>query len=248
MFFRFTGPRVLAHRGFVGAPGGVPVPENTAAAFSAALRAGADILETDVRASSDGVAVLAHDPETADPAVPGARPVAVARMTAAEQPWLPSLAGMLRAFPGARFNIDVKSADAVPGTIAAILAAGAADRVLVTSFSRSRRLAVLRGLPERPATSASAPEAAVLLLAAWAGVWPVLRRAARGLQAVQLPGEGAGARLLTPAAIRRLRAAGVEVHVWTINDPAAMRRWLARGVDGLVTDRSDLALAALGRS
>ena len=42
--------------------------------------------------------------------------------------------------------------------------------------------------------------------------------------------------------IDRLHAAGVEVHIWTINDPIRMRELLDLGVDGLVTDRADLAL------
>ena len=49
-------PRVIAHRGF--APGG---EGNTLESFERALAAGADLLETDVRASLDGVAVLVHD-------------------------------------------------------------------------------------------------------------------------------------------------------------------------------------------
>ena len=44
-----------------------------------------------------------------------------------------------------------------------------------------------------------------------------------------------------------LHAAEVEVHAWTINDPAEMDRLLALGVDGIVTDRADLALAAIDR-
>jgi glycerophosphoryl diester phosphodiesterase len=42
--------------------------------------------------------------------------------------------------------------------------------------------------------------------------------------------------------LRRLHASGVEVHVWTVNDPARMRELLLLGVDGIVTDRADLAL------
>ncbi|BDZ66366.1 hypothetical protein GCM10025877_33040 [Agromyces mangrovi Wang et al. 2018] len=62
---------------------------------------------------------------------------------------------------------------------------------------------------------------------------------------------GAGARVgarredRDPRFVRRVQAAGAEVHVWTINDPADMRRLLALGVDGIVTDRADLAMDVL---
>ena len=49
-------------------------------------------------------------------------------------------------------------------------------------------------------------------------------------------------RTTTPRTVRRLHAAGVEVHVWTINDPDEARRLLENGADGIVTDRVDLML------
>ena len=57
-------------------------------------------------------------------------------------------------------------------------------------------------------------------------------------------------RIVTPRFIDYAHAAGVEVHVWTVNEAADMRRLVALGVDGIVTDRADLALAdaALARA
>ena len=72
-----------------------------------------------------------------------------------------------------------------------------------------------------------------------------MRRALAGLHAVQIPERALGLSTVTPARIRAFHAAGVEVHVWTINDPATMHHLLDRGVDGIVTDRADLALAVI---
>jgi glycerophosphoryl diester phosphodiesterase len=52
-------------------------------------------------------------------------------------------------------------------------------------------------------------------------------------------------RILTPRLIAAAHRHGVEVHVWTVNDPAEMRRLIEMGVDGIVTDRADLALETL---
>lgn len=234
-------PRILAHRGFAR-----DAPENTLPAFAAALEIGADYLETDVRASADGVAVLSHD---ADLFRLTGRRVPVRALTAAQLrrvdlgggQGFTTLAEALDAFGGARFNIDVKAAEAVAPTVAAIRAAAADDRVLVTSFSDARRRALVGQLPG-VASSASFRMAALALSAAACGLPGVLSRLLRTVDALQIPEVRGGIRLVTAGSVRRLQAAGVEVHVWTVNAEADMRRLLALGVDGLVTDRADLAL------
>ena len=62
------------------------------------------------------------------------------------------------------------------------------------------------------------------------------------LHAVQIPARVGALSTVTPALISRYHRAGVEVHVWTVNDPKDMRELLDMGVDGIVTDRADLAL------
>ncbi len=69
-----------------------------------------------------------------------------------------------------------------------------------------------------------------------------MRRGVAGADALQIPERVGRVRLLSPSLIETAHAAGLEVHVWTVNDEAEMRRLLALGVDGLVTDRADLAL------
>ncbi|HJX88377.1 MAG TPA: glycerophosphodiester phosphodiesterase [Gemmatimonadales bacterium] len=244
-FFSPAPPRILAHRGF-----SREAPENTLLAFAQASALGIDYLETDVRASADGVAVLSHD---ADLARLTGRDALLRQLSAAELARIDlgngqgfcTLADALDAFPGARFNIDIKSADAVDPTVRAILAAGATQRVLVGSFDDTRRLAAVARLPG-VATSASARTFARAMVAASAGLGGPARRTLAAIDAVQIPEVRGGLRLVTRRSVRLLHNAGVEVHVWTVNEKSDMHRLLDLGVDGLVTDRPDLALAVLG--
>lgn len=250
-YFSSTSPRVFAHRGLAFTADGSPgAPENTLAAFAAALAAGASYIETDVNASSDGVAVVSHDPSLSRVAgIPGeVRDFTLAQLQALDLgggQGFSSLADVLAAFPTARFNIDIKSLDAVQPTVDAIIQAGAIPRVLVTSFSEARRLSAVRQLPG-VASSPGAARFAVALLAGKLGLQPLLRWLLRDVDCVQVPTSHLGLRITTPRMIRRLHAAAVEVHVWTINDAPTMRSLLALGVDGIVSDRADIALGVVG--
>ncbi|RIX27697.1 glycerophosphodiester phosphodiesterase family protein [Amnibacterium setariae] len=229
-------PRILAHRGL--AQG---APQNSIRAFQAALAAGATHLETDVRATADGAAVLVHDPALADGR-------AVASLTLDEVraalPEVATLAEALAALPDARFNVDVKHESAVAPTGAAVAAASAAQRVLLTSFSGRRRRGVLRLVPTA-ATSASAGGVAGIVAGLRLRTPALTRVALRGVEAVQIPERALRTDLAAPWSIAAMHAAGVEVHFWVVNDPIRMRELVARGADGIVTDRADLARDAL---
>ncbi len=243
-YFAGRPPRVLAHRGLA-----LEAPENTLLAFAKALSAGAGFIETDVHDSADGVAIVSHDAELVRVAD---RDVRVDQLTSAELRRVdlghgqafPTLAEALDAFPDARFNIDVKSAGAVIPTVEAIRSLKAMNRVLITSFSEARRRAALRELPG-VATSAAFGTGARMLAASKLRLGGRVRRILRSVDAVQLPERWKGVQVVTPPLIRMAHAAGVEVHVWTVNDPLDMVRLLDLGVDGIVTDRADLAMAVL---
>lgn len=235
---------MLAHRGLA-----VSAPENTLLAFQHALEAGADHIETDVHASSDRHAIVAHDDDLSrvggvDVRVDGLSMTELARLDLGAGQHVPTLAEALDAFPDAFFNIDLKSPASIEPAVAAIRATSAEERVLVTSFSERRRAAALRLLPT-VATSASGPRFAMALAATVLRATPLVRRALRGLHAVQIPERALGLTTVTPARIAAFHAAGVEVHVWTVNEPSDMERLLDLGVDGIVTDRADLALAVV---
>lgn len=83
------------------------------------------------------------------------------------------------------------------------------------------------------------------MLAARAGAIAPLRGILGGVDAVQFPLRMAGIPAITSRSVESFHSAGIEVHVWTINDAPTMVRLLEIGVDGLVSDRSDTALAVV---
>ena len=240
VYFDPPGPRVFAHRGLA-----TTVPENTIAAFQAAVDVGARYLETDAHATADGVAVLVHDPEIIVDGVAHA----VRKLTLSQLRQLdlgnghrvPTLAGALVTFPDARFNIDVKSEQAAGPVARAVRAERAIDRVLVTSFDEGRRRRAVDALPG-VASSASSDRIGRAWLGARLGSAAMVRSALEGISTVQIPERHRTLRLVTAQTVRTFHRAGIEVHVWTVNSPADMTRLLDLGVDGIITDRADLAL------
>ncbi|MGO1770121.1 MAG: glycerophosphodiester phosphodiesterase family protein, partial [Microbacterium sp.] len=245
--FDATSPRVLAHRGLVSADDAEAVP-NTFAAFATAHAAGAEYIESDCHLTSDGEIVLFHDATltsiTGDPRrVDEVTAKEMARQLA-DRGGLVTLAQALEAFPRVRFNIDVK-ADAAAEPAGRIIAEHA-ERVLLTSFSDTRRRAALRAAaPARPATSAGRETILRLVVAAALGLRSWTLRLLAEIDAIQIPERQGPIRVLTPRLIRYAHEAETEVHVWTVNDVARMRELVALGVDGIVTDRADAALDAL---
>ncbi len=238
-YFAGRTPRVFAHRGLH-----TTAPENTASAFQAAVDAGVTFIETDVVGSKDGVAMISHD-TTLDRV--SDRTGRVNSLTAAELAGVDlggegflSLAQALERFPDTRFNIDVKDAAAIEGVVSAVQDAGALDRVLLTSFSAARRRAVTKRMPT-VASSASSTEFLVIASAIRLGFTPPLPL----IHALQIPEKANGLTFVTEELVDRYHRAGLEVHVWTVNDEATMRRLLAMGVDGIVTDRADIALGVV---
>nr|WP_083812729.1 glycerophosphodiester phosphodiesterase [Arthrobacter sp. FB24] len=230
----------MAHRGF--SPDGL---ENSMAAFRAAVELGYRYLEMDVHTTADGVLLVFHDPSL-DRVTDGqgriarlpAGTVARARIGGVEP--IPLFEEMVRAFPDVRLNLDVKDWNSVTGLAAAIERYGVHDQVLIASFSDRRRRAVVKQLSRPVAASAGMVSNALFTMLGPVLPGAVMRRLLRGVHALQVPVSYGGIRVVTPAFVRRAHRHGLQVHVWTINDPAEMDRLLDLGVDGIVTDRADL--------
>lgn len=247
-----TGPRVLAHQGGALVPA-VEGVANTLAAFRYAVE---DLqvthVETDVRATRDGVAVVLHD-DTLDAVSDGTGPVADHTLEQLEhvrvggrEP-IPTLTQVLEAFPDTFFNIDLKSADVVEPAVAAIIDAGAQDRICLASFSERRLRRAVRLSGGTIASSHSRVGIlAVTKLPSWPALRPLVRFVAGPGCALQVPERHGRLQVVSARSVRRAHALGKHVQVWTVDRADDMRRLAALGVDGIITDRPDVAVATFG--
>ncbi|MCX5371320.1 glycerophosphodiester phosphodiesterase [Streptomyces sp. NBC_00015] len=229
------GPIPFAHRG--GAADGL---ENTTAQFRRAVEAGYRYIETDVHATRDGKLVAFHD-ATLDRMTDGAGRIAdllwsdVRHARVAGKEPVPLFEELLETFPEVRWNVDLKAEPALHPLLNLIARAGAWDRVCVGSFSEARVVRAQRLAGPRLATSFGTRGVLNLRLRSW-GVPAALRRSA---VAAQVPESQSGIQVVDRRFVRAAHARGLQVHVWTINDPDRMHRLLDLGVDGIMTDHID---------
>jgi glycerophosphoryl diester phosphodiesterase len=232
----------FAHRGGAYHPE-IEGLENTLAAFRHAVGLGYRHLETDVHLTRDGVLLAFHD-AVLDRVTD--RVGAIAELTLAEireariggREEVPTFASLVEAFPDVRFNVDLKA----PGTPAAMAALveerGLHDRLLVGSFSRSLIREFRRLTGGKVPTAADPLEVAAYRFSPTLGL--ARRLGGRAFTAFQVPRRRGPLTLVTPRFVRRAHAAGLQVHVWTVDDPGEMAELLDLGVDGLFTDRTDV--------
>ncbi|MEO6866511.1 MAG: glycerophosphodiester phosphodiesterase [Gaiellales bacterium] len=241
--------RVVAHRGFHEVNG---VEENTIPAFRAAVDAGADRIELDVRRTKDGVFVVHHDGKLADgrkirdlnfnelPALPGGTPI----------PQLTEVADFART-SGAHLAVELKERGYERDLALQMAARVPASQLEFISFFRSS-LSTIERMDPSMVTGVLAPkipgwlgETALMPAAVWLmdklGWHPTLNTAARiGADYVSV-----NDRMATTSLLNSARERGIHVDVWTINSEERMRELIDDGASGIVTDRTDLARALL---
>ncbi|MGW4225792.1 glycerophosphodiester phosphodiesterase [Streptomyces bauhiniae] len=229
------GPIPFAHRG--GAAEGV---ENTVAQFRRAVELGYRYIETDVHLTQDGTLVAFHD-DSLDRVTDGTGRVA-------DLPWaevrqarvggrepVPLFAELLETFPEVRWNVDVKAEAALLPFLELVGRADAWDRVCLGSFSEARVRRAQRLAGPRLATSFGTLGVLGLRLRSWGLPAPVRGSAV----AAQVPVAQSGVPVADGRFVRAAHARGLQVHVWTVNEPERMHRLLDLGVDGIMTDHID---------
>jgi len=262
-WFRDDDPDVLvlAHAG-----GKALRPDNTLLAFEKAAEVGADVLETDVQVTADGVPVCHHDATVDDRTEATGR---VDDMTLSElkeldgaygwsppdadgedHPYrgegveIPTLAEAFEAHPDARWNAELKPAveDTEP-FCQVVEEHGMEEQVLAASFTP-----LIEGVRRRcPAVATSSHRDEILWFFVSNRVGLTATYDAPSY-AFQVPREENGVQVLTEGFVESAHSRGMDVHAWTINERSEMRRLAEMGVDGLITDRPERALSVLGRS
>jgi len=261
-YFDLPRPIPVGHRGASGER-----PENTLPAFERALAQGARILETDVHPTRDGVAVLFHDSEL-DRTTDGHGPIAARSLAELKQldaghgfspdggeryPYrgrgitIPTLAEAFAAFPEARFNLEIKQGDRafLEDVAKQVARAGRESRTLFTSGSDAliaELRAVLADTGVAVAMGSSMGDCIAFVQAAVAGTPPP-----PDPMALQIPSEFAGQPLVTRELVGFAHENGVQVHVWTINEPREITRLLDLGVDAVMSDFPSRVVEAIGR-
>jgi len=241
---------VIGHRGAAGV-----CPENTLLSFETALASGAQILESDIHLSKDGIPILLHDP-TLERTTDGRGPASqstwakIRELDAGsrfenengDQPFsgkgigIPSLEEAFEHFPDARFNLEIKcpSNAGIQAVLDLVERFDRSDRTLLAAGDNAIMRALRAALPSHPAKPAlgASLEEIIAAVAGAVNDSPM----PGGVMALQVPATFADKPLVTRAFVEHAHAHEIEVHVWTINELDEISALLDLGVDGIVTD------------
>jgi glycerophosphoryl diester phosphodiesterase len=227
------GPIAFAHRGGTSA-----APENSLRAFADAVELGYRYLETDVHATSDGVLVAFHDNDL-ERTCGEKRAIATStwsELTSARidgtDP-IPLLDDLLDEFPHARFNIDCKADSALEPLIKKLRERDCLERVCIGSFSDKRLDRVRQEFGTSVCTSMGPKEVAKLVARAISHL--PFTPTDHALMA-QVPVKQGPIPVTTQRFVDVAHELGIQVHVWTIDDPVEIARLLDLGVDGIMSD------------
>jgi glycerophosphoryl diester phosphodiesterase len=225
----------MAHRG-----GAIEHLENTLPAFQACVDLGYRYLETDVQITADGTLVAFHDAtleRVTDrtgrvDALPWAE-LAEARIGGREP--IMRLEDLLAAWPDVNFNLDIKAAGVLAPLVRLVHKMGVEDRICLGSFSDARIAAARRLFGPDVCTALGPRGVAALRLSSYSPRAAGLVRIQAGC--AQVPLQLGGRALVDERFLAAAHARGLQVHVWTVDDPDEARAMLDLGVDGIMTDR-----------
>jgi glycerophosphoryl diester phosphodiesterase len=238
---------IVAHRG-----ASFDAPENTLAAEKLAWQQGADAVETDIFLSKDGKLAVSHDKNTKRTA---GRDAEIVELTMAELKQLdagswkgaqfageriPLLEEQIALIPpGKRMFVEIKIGPEIVPELKRVLAkTGASEKnITIISFKYETLQEVRKQLPHlktewlvgykkpNPKAPSATPQ-------------PTLDEVIRDAKAAKLTGLDLQSTWpLTAADTKKIKDAGLELHVWTVDDPAVAKHWIGLGVESITTNR-----------
>ncbi len=225
---RMTPPLAIAHRG-----ASAREVENSLAAFRSARALGADAVEIDVRATADGILVVHHDESIGSHRIADRAFRDIALLQLANGESIPTLDQALDAMlPDMMAFVEIKALDPRydEKLIAAFDARPGGGRLAVHSFDHR----IVRRLVQRR------PDLGSGILSASYPIDPL-----RMLGDADARVLWQDASLIDEDLVRAVHSVGKLVYAWTVDDPEAMRRLLAMGVDGLCSNHPDRARQAI---
>jgi glycerophosphoryl diester phosphodiesterase len=156
-----------------------------------------------------------------------------------------SLEDVFKSLPNMRFNIDMKQNDPpIEKALCALIRQyEMQSKVVAASFSHKNTTAFRKLCPE-VTTAADVVETRNFVVLNFVYLSRCLNPQ---FQVFQTPTSGGGIPIITQRFIAAAHARGLRVEVWTIDDPEEMRRLIAMGVDGIMSDRPDLLMQVVGR-
>lgn len=241
-------PVPIAHRG-----SRLLWPENTIEALAGAVELGYRHLEIDLHLTSDGVPVCIHDP-TVDRTTDGTGPVSSYPMDRLQRldagyrhaspdgyqhrgqgVRVPTLEEVFEAFTGLAFVLDLKT-DGLEGPVSGLLDRFGLHHQVIAGGFNDRRLEDFRRRTGGMVATSTGP--------ALTRRWLIASRFGWGgggeADAIQVPVQRRGVRVVDERLVDMAHRHGLQVHVWTVNQPDEMARLLDMAVDGVITDRPDL--------
>lgn len=239
---------ILAHQGGEG-----EYPSNTKIAFTHALIAGADVLDTDMHMTKDGVLVLAHD-ETLDNRTNGKGALRDSTYEDLKKldfayNWSPdggktypyrgqgvgvyTLEEMFSDFPTLRYGIEIKqtTTEAATKFCATIKKYNYEDKVLVSSVTQPN-MDVFRKACPTVATSATDPEATKFFVLQKLDLVGLYKPK---FSSLQVPGKQGSLSIASKAFSGNAHHLGLKVINWTIDTPAQAQHFIDLGADGIIT-------------
>jgi len=231
--------------GFVHRGGDEVETENTIEAFKYSSDLGFVFIETDVQATKDGHVVIFHDATLrrmagVNKSIKELTLKEINEIDLLDGGKIPLLSEALETFPNLRFNIDIKTEDALEETIQIIKKMNFLDKTCLASFSSSRlkRIKHLAG-PEACISSGQMDIFKMMCQSVGIGLKPTKS------QCAQIPLKQWGVPVLTKKFIEIAKMQNKLVHVWTIDDKNQMFELIEFGVDGLMTDKPSVLKEAM---